>query len=147
MELALYILMRNDLDSLNAGRAMAQASHASNAFIHKYGKRKDVQKWAKETPQGFGTAIVLSASYEDIQLIMCQTTSAKFPGDFVVDPEYGIILSREIFNMIPNNFRSKPPITKDDGKVVFFRRECTCAYIFGSKEKLFPYVGNLPLCP
>ena len=29
----LYILMRTDMTSLNAGKAMAQASHATNAFI------------------------------------------------------------------------------------------------------------------
>ena len=29
----LYILMRTDMNSMNPGKAMAQASHASNAFI------------------------------------------------------------------------------------------------------------------
>ena len=29
----LYILMRNDMDSMNPGKAMAQASHASNQFV------------------------------------------------------------------------------------------------------------------
>ena len=35
----LYILMRQDLPSMNAGKAMAQASHASNAFIYEALKR------------------------------------------------------------------------------------------------------------
>jgi hypothetical protein len=39
-DLALYILMRNDLASMNVGRCMAQASHASNAFIYKFGKNR-----------------------------------------------------------------------------------------------------------
>ena len=30
----LYILMRNDMKSMNPGKAMAQASHASNAFVN-----------------------------------------------------------------------------------------------------------------
>ena len=34
----LYIIMRNDLDSMNPGKAMAQASHASNAFVTKIDK-------------------------------------------------------------------------------------------------------------
>ena len=34
----LYILMRTDMDSLNPGKAMAQASHASNAFVYRWGK-------------------------------------------------------------------------------------------------------------
>ena len=65
-DLRLYILMRNDLDSMKAGRAAAQASHASNAFIHKFGKNEEVKEWANQTPQGFGTAIVLSGDVKDI---------------------------------------------------------------------------------
>ena len=63
-EYILYILMRNDLVSLNAGKAMAQASHASNAFINnaqKHFSHKEklkgplqlaVEQWQNETEQG-----------------------------------------------------------------------------------------------
>ena len=64
----LYILMRNDMDSMNPGKAMAQASHAANAFV-----ANDIwemeqmpdgivdlkNQWQNETTQGFGTVIVL----------------------------------------------------------------------------------------
>jgi hypothetical protein len=126
---------------------MAQASHASNAFIHKYGKRPDVQEWTKSTKQGFGTAIVLSIDMLDLLPLVNELKQKKFPCDCVVDPEYGITISREIYNLIPSTTRSAPSVTKDDGKVVLFREETTCAYVFGSKEKLFQYVGNLPLYP
>ena len=52
----LYILMRTDLPSMNAGRAMAQAAHAANQFIKEYGNNKEVQKWQKDA-NGFGTTI------------------------------------------------------------------------------------------
>ena len=36
MKPVLYILMRTDMDSMNPGKAMAQASHASNQFVAEY---------------------------------------------------------------------------------------------------------------
>lgn len=39
----LYILMRADLSNMNAGRAMAQASHASNQFIESGSVRNVIQ--------------------------------------------------------------------------------------------------------
>ena len=76
---ALYILMRNDMDSMTTGRAMAQASHASNAFVDAYTKRPledDISDdeivlrdafagWANATPQGCGTAIVIHCGHGD----------------------------------------------------------------------------------
>ena len=55
----LYILMRTDMDSMNPGKAMAQASHASNAFVFRFGKENLVKQWQGETQQGFGTVLVL----------------------------------------------------------------------------------------
>jgi peptidyl-tRNA hydrolase len=66
----LYIIMRTDLDSMNSGKAMAQASHASNAFVKACNKAIETntnsqplsdafEKWQNETAQGFGTVLVL----------------------------------------------------------------------------------------
>lgn len=67
----LYIIMRNDLASLTHGKSCAQAAHAANAFVHKMGRLKEVhsvkklyRKWAKQTPQGFGTTIVLAGTVD-----------------------------------------------------------------------------------
>ena len=48
----LYILMRTDMDSMNPGKAMAQASHASNTFVFRFGKENLVKQWQGETKQG-----------------------------------------------------------------------------------------------
>lgn len=64
VEPTLYILMRTDLDSMNAGKAMAQASHASNQIIHLYPKNTLLKNWQKETEFGFGTVIVLAINGE-----------------------------------------------------------------------------------
>ena len=145
----LYILIRNDLPSMNVGRAAAQASHASNAFIHEFGKRKDVKTWQKSTTQGFGTAIILSASSPVIQSVLnsCDSISENIPIGWVVDPEYGVPVTKELFDFINKKVFSVEPLIKPDGTVVFFRSEKTCAYVFGRKSELTNVVGFLPLFP
>jgi len=138
--------MRNDLPSMNVGRSTAQASHASNAFIHSYGKRKDVKEWQNSTSQGFGTAIVLSVSTQTIQSIFDQFCD-RFPLSWVTDPEYGMVVTREIYELLKKEFKVKEPIIKDDGSIVFFRSVNTCAYIFGKKRELGDILGLLPLFP
>lgn len=66
---ALYILMRTDMDSMNPGKACAQAAHAANAFVdfmHFSGlttatTEKLCNEWREQTGLGFGTTIVLNA--------------------------------------------------------------------------------------
>ena len=130
---------------MSPGRAMAQASHASNAFIAKYGHRKDVKKWQKETTQGFGTAIVLSASYQNIRDIFYNLAE---PHDFVVDPEYGVKTNIEILSLIDvSKIIESLTVFSDDGSAVIFKKEVTCAYVFGTKECLAPILGHLKLHP
>ena len=152
--------MRNDLPSLNAGKAMAQASHASNAFIHDATKtftNKDklkgpvqlgVEKWQSETPHGFGTVIVLSANKKQIDDIYENTF---LPVDsivgLVVDPTYPYIVNSEVAALINEKHHTVNPIHKSDGNVVLHRQEVTCAYLFGNKEDLKKIIGHLPLHP
>lgn len=149
----LYILMRNDLDSMSSGRACAQASHAANAFAHDFGPgskcyRQEFKDWANQTPQGFGTAIVLSASMDNINEIFKKGPFKRWiMKGLVVDPEYGVKTTWELFGLIPKKaythwYSSDTPTSQS---VTFFRKVVTCAYIFGDKEELFPAVGNLPL--
>ena len=58
----LYILMRNDMDSMNPGKAMAQASHASNQFVATL--PTDAYDIYNEWLQcnGFGTVLVLEVT-------------------------------------------------------------------------------------
>jgi len=139
----LYILMRNDLPSMNAGKAMAQASHASNAFVKKYGQNKHVKEWSNETAQGFGTVIVLSANKKQIDSAVHNSEVA----DVVVDPTYPYIVNSEIAELIDKSNHAVEPIVKSDGTVVLHRREITCAYVFGTKDQLKSVIGHLPLHP
>lgn len=139
----LYILIRSDLPSLNAGKAMAQASHASNAFVKRYGQNKHVKEWSNETAQGFGTVIVLSANKKQIDSAVHNSEVA----DVVVDPTYPYIVNSEIADLISPEFNTVEPIIKGDGNVVFHRKEITCAYVFGTKEQCKSAIGHLPLHP
>ena len=139
--------MRNDLGSLGPGRAAAQASHAANAFIHKHGNTKDAKTWAASTPQGFGTAIVLGATLEQIELITNVAHAKGFYTEQVIDPDYAITISAEILPFLRQDMKGIKieQSEKDPTKYIIHRQEITCAYIFGNKEDLAPILGELPL--
>jgi peptidyl-tRNA hydrolase len=121
MEYYLYILMRNDLPSMNPGKACAQAAHASNQFVSDL----DIQtpknwdhvldmygEWAKSA-KGFGTTIVLEASGPDIaDAIECAKSKGYFAAE-VWDPTYPFL----------------------DGQVIHHVNLMTCAYAFVPKDK------------
>jgi peptidyl-tRNA hydrolase len=121
----LYILMRNDLDSLNSGKAMAQASHASNTFVqhfHAYMQRQQTApesaqtqkirtafyEWENSTTQGFGTVLVLEAGIKVIEQVVAAFKTAEYLAGVVHDPTYPLL----------------------DGKVVHYIPLDTCAYVF-----------------
>lgn len=144
----LYILVRNDLPSLNAGKAMAQASHASNAFVKNASTSKAAKEWANETDQGFGTVIVLSVNEEQLRTAINEDSHLHdVIADIVVDPTYPYIVNKEIADLINPTTHTVPPIVKNDGSVVLHRKETTCGYVFGTKESCKPVVGNLQLHP
>lgn len=138
----LYILMPLDIPSMNPGKAMAQASHASNAFI--YGTRQvpinygtpqqpeyrlgwsdmdlgvhknvsnTVDSWEESTPQGFGTTIVLGIPEgTSLWSIVEEARSEGFIADVVVDPTYPI----------------------RDGRLTHYAPADTCAYVFTNSRK------------
>lgn len=132
MTAVLYILMRNDLNSLNPGKAIAQGSHAANAFVHHFNgyaqeyNTKSVHEsievdtmngfneWERSTEQGFGTVLTLEAKMVDIQSVVSIFKALNYVAGVVHDPTYPIV----------------------DGDVVHHVPLDTCAYIFvPNKEK------------
>jgi len=115
--LVLYILMRTDLDSLNPGKAMAQANHAfgalKNCIRSKILRQKDYLAWQETTPQDFGTVIVLGGNEGEIQVALDNIHRFKLPvvAGWVHDPTYPI-RDGEVTHLIPLN---------------------TCAFVFGTK--------------
>jgi peptidyl-tRNA hydrolase len=125
----LYILMRDDLESLNPGKAMAQASHAYGALLHAVRKHLPMQAmftaWAEQSEQEFGTTIVLAASKMQIDRLLHEPVSYKCIAGWVHDPTYPI----------------------KDGNYVHHIPLNTCAFIFGSKDDIVPDLAHLSLYP
>lgn len=146
----LYILMRTDLPSMNAGKAMAQASHASNAFMHDANTNwketsvwPDVKEWANETKQGFGTVLTLAATLKEINEVVQNGSLNLLISGKVVDPTYPYRVSGEIANIIHpgNNYDNTKEVT-------LVREEVTCAYLFGEKDAIAgSLVSHLKLHP
>lgn len=57
----LYLIMRNDLPSLNPGKLAAQAAHCANACVARMRGHKALRAWERQSRQSFGTTIVLGA--------------------------------------------------------------------------------------
>ena len=166
----LYILARTDLPSMNAGKLAAQASHASNAFINEVinmetdltddqyhtDPRVDMideqvklaRKWQAETPQAFGTVLVLAVTEDQMRAAVQVAQAVGLIADTVNDPTYPYIISTEAANLIPESTDTAPRIPKGD-QTVMFRSEDTVAFIGGDKNDplLTAIVGNFPLHP
>lgn len=118
----LYILMRNDLASMNPGKAMAQASHASNAFVKHVESLEDgcpeaqcicmSYAWKNETPQGFGTVLVLGLNEDQMNSVVKVAQTLNFVSGVINDPSYPLV----------------------DGDTVHFMNLDTCGYVFGDKN-------------
>lgn len=92
-----YLLMRNDLASMNPGKACAQSTHAAHAQVAALlrlppSKRRVWEKaflaWSKETRQGFGTAVAKAAPIEEIRAAVKEAKKRGMLADLVLDPEY-----------------------------------------------------------
>ena len=125
----LYVLMRTDLASMNAGKGMAQSHHCGSAFAKHMEKNKDplYEKWFSETPQGFGTVLVLAVNEQQMRQAAKTAEMLQFVAGVVHDPTYPL----------------------RDGDTTHFLPVDTCAYVFGDKNDpmLEAVVGNFPLHP
>lgn len=158
-ELYAYCLVRTDLPSLGAGKAVAHAMHAGNQLTWREvvvpmreGKEvnPDVIAW-HEMANGFGTAIALGDKNQlDIVTINAVVDAAKklgFVADHVVDPTYPYLVDREIVKLLDPSIHTMPPVPGPNGHMVCFRKEVSCAYVFGEKEPLKVLLRSFGLYP
>ncbi len=104
--------------------------------------------WAAQTPQGFGTSIVLGVDCEQMKDVCHRAMSGRDNCcvESVIDPDYVITVSAEIMGCIDQSQLGNFEQSKTDPtKYLYHRSEVTCAYIFGDKEKLTPLLSGLPL--
>ena len=127
-----YVIVRNDLYSMTAGRAAAQVSHAANHMVRTIEKSGNtllkgyLEDWEKETPQHFGTAIVLQAPYEELLADMQyfkDFPSQEFTWAMTHDPEYSV----------------------QDGDWTHIVPLDTCLWIFGNKYEIENHIASYQL--
>jgi hypothetical protein len=131
----LYIFMRSDLDSLNAGKGMAQAAHAANQFWANCTKTRDMQEWAKDGGT-FGTTIVLDAAEYSGQLhMLAPALGIKGPLAYYADC-FGVV--------------HDPTYPVLDGNVMHLVPLDTCAYFFdfgAPDEEARKFLNSFKLYP
>ena len=139
----LYIIMRTDLPSLNPGKAMAQASHASSMLVSNkdnYDKnmRKLIDNWINEG-NGFGTTVVMETPHPlDITQAISRAmlSGIKMISDSVVDDTYPFLMQKELWRLLHPSVQSSLGITILDKEMDRFgmlkatRKETTCWWIF-----------------
>lgn len=126
----LYILIRNDLDSMNPGKAAAQASHAASAFALNSANddSPEYQRWVNETSQGFGTVLTLAVTENQMIAAVNIAGACGFATTIIHDPTYPLV----------------------DGDIIHYIPLDTCAYVFvGDKDDPIAcgILGNFPLHP
>lgn len=128
----LYILMRNDLDSLNPGKAMAQANHAYGALKQRVRSHLPMQTayiaWMDQTRQEFGTTITLAAGFAQIDDVLGRAErffSKSIIAGWVHDPTYPV----------------------KDGRVIHLIPLNTCGFVFCTKAEGEDLLGHLELHP
>ena len=140
----LYVIVRNDLQSMNPGKAEAHSGHASNAFVDETivvpllnGDKPNglAMHWRKGTSQGFGTQINLNANFAQMKTAVAVAKSLEYVAELVTDTSYPYELSTEAANLIPESTDTLPRIPKG-ATTVLFRKEITAAYVFGDKNDL-----------
>lgn len=142
--------MRNDMESLNCGKACAQAAHAASMF-HEYMKSCEnkihnemFDEWMDD--RTFGTTIVLSANNDQIIEVKGNSNSYDCLCDTVWDPTYPFFVNKEMKDILPleiANFVAEI----SDNKFLMTRDELTCMYVFGDKNKIQSLVSHLKLYP
>ena len=127
----LYILIRNDLHSMNPGKAIAQASHCVSQFMTKY--PKEAKKWCEEA-DGFGTSIVMEGTLEQIEKFMSDNIRHKgYCNGDIIDPTYPFRLQEEIIPFLVEGISDIQVVdynVDQYGMVKATRKEYTASWFF-----------------
>ena len=160
-DLYAYCLVRTDLPSLGAGKAIAHGMHAGNQMtwlevveplMNGEEPNADVIEWSKMA-RGFGTTIALGDKNQlDLKTVNAVVAAAKalgFVADVVVDTSYPYLVDREIVPLMNPEVHSPgyPPVPGPSGTMVCFRKEITTAYVFGDKAALSILLARFGLYP
>ena len=140
-DFTVYVLVRNDLPSMNPGKAMAQVHHAGVQMMAKQGTNKLVQEYINcgisAGADYFNTTLVLSATRDEIDDIFYQVrnlNSETIIGNTVIDPSYPFVVDREIAQLLQENHNITRVKEMDNGQVLMTRTALTCAWFLGDRD-------------
>lgn len=139
MDLAVYVLVRTDLPSLNPGKAMSQCHHAAVQMMAQHADKDIVQTYLQQGDEGgadgFNTTIVLGADLHQIMKTNLTADAGRYLHDTVIDPSYPFIVpSQEIADLIPQDDAIKTVKVLDDGRVLMVRPETTVSWYLGDRN-------------
>ncbi len=125
-----FVLMRDDLASLNPGKAVAQGNHAGTRLTSMLRKGDDrmralLDEWEAQTNDGFGTVETLAGDEATIRAAVARSTAAGLVAGLLVDPTYPV----------------------RDGAVTHHIPLMTCGYVFGRRDAGKAAIGNVPRMP
>lgn len=138
---------------MGLGKSVAQGAHAANQFTEEHviqplmkGKDVDplVTTWRTATPDGFGTTISLGVTGDQMRAVVEAAQKLKFAAEITVDPTFPYMVDKEIFPLIDESVHTEKPVFLKD-HMVCFRREESCAYVFGLKSELKVLLGQFNL--
>lgn len=141
-----YLIVRNDLPSMNPGKMAAQAFHAGNQIAQYCGvsgerptgqraelARSYLREGTQQGADGFNTTIGLEANGEQMKALLGKLDAYPYPYNAVIDPSYPFWMDEEL---IP--FVSGVTITEtrnpDTGMVLATRREMTGVWLIGDRD-------------
>jgi len=135
----LYVIVRNDISSMNSGKSEAHSGHAASKFVLDSMKnsvnKSEMYEWAEEGG-GFGTQINLDGSLEDILSIENYLEDVEYES-FVKELQTGKVVDPTY------------PYYDKVACEMATRKELTAFYIFGrsDNEYLKKCIGHLALKP
>lgn len=137
----LYILMPLDIPSMNPGKAMAQASHASNAFV--YGNRRVIRNFGSEHNPEYGFAWSdsdsgfhpsVNSAVQDAVDVWEECTPQGFGTTIVLGVPEGTSLEHIVDEAREEGFIADvvidPTYPIRDGRLTHIAEAITCAYVF-----------------
>ena len=151
-DLAVYVLVRNDLPSMNPGKAMAQVHHAGVQMMFKYSHEKLVKEYIfnglEQSADSFNTTLVVGATEKQIQAAIGVARLCGAICGNVLDPSYPFFVDPELapFVAADDNVTEVGP---SGNKVLFVRPEMTCAWILMDRDdpEMRSIVAAMPLHP
>ena len=139
-----YIIVRNDIPTMNIGKMAAQVSHCTtklavevDVFYATHGGQKENREWLNN--ENIGTTIVMNGYGPDIKDFF-SAVNEEFPNLYtnkVIDDTYPFIVPLDVARCLNKSVTVDWDSLDENGMVKCTRREWTCSGLFfdGTKEE------------